>query len=272
MANGLNTEEIGDTADYEYNFHEGTNTPIVPNYIPGRVQWTYATSINAGSTSKFCQTYPVHFTLSADKTYRSRKMDGTTYSSTYTPTKDVVMFGLLTVYFDNDGLPQSWHITAMSSDVWKSAQMRKQDMGEDTKPAGGQGPQRIGKYDPLGNLIKSSGSGGALVNPLNTPGFVIYKMTSTQFNQFMEKVYSEAALPNWYLGIINQSGGGGGVIDWDKVQSVLPSTVGSGLTNTDNIRDVIAFPKTASASCLMSEAPNTVDSKQLDELGISLKD
>lgn len=44
------------------------------------------------------------------------------------------------------------------------------------------------------------------------------------------------------------------------------------LSNTDNIRDVIAFPKTASASCLMSEAPNMVDVKQLDELGISLKD
>ena len=44
------------------------------------------------------------------------------------------------------------------------------------------------------------------------------------------------------------------------------------LTNTDNIRDVIAFPKTASASCLMSEAPNKVDIKQLDELGITLKD
>ena len=44
------------------------------------------------------------------------------------------------------------------------------------------------------------------------------------------------------------------------------------LSGTDNIRDVIAFPKTASASCLMSDAPNTVDSKQLDELGISMKD
>ncbi len=40
------------------------------------------------------------------------------------------------------------------------------------------------------------------------------------------------------------------------------------LTNTENIRDVIAFPKTASASCLMSEAPNNVDSKQLNELYI----
>ena len=40
------------------------------------------------------------------------------------------------------------------------------------------------------------------------------------------------------------------------------------LANTDNIRDVIAFPKTASASDLMSECPNTVDQKQLDELHI----
>ncbi len=42
------------------------------------------------------------------------------------------------------------------------------------------------------------------------------------------------------------------------------------LTGTENIRDVIAFPKTASASCLMSECPSNVDKKQLDELKISL--
>ena len=44
------------------------------------------------------------------------------------------------------------------------------------------------------------------------------------------------------------------------------------LAGTDNIRDVVAFPKTASASDLMSEAPNIVDTKQLNELGIKLKD
>ena len=43
------------------------------------------------------------------------------------------------------------------------------------------------------------------------------------------------------------------------------------LSGTDNIREVIAFPKTASASCLMSECPNTVSDKQLDELGIKVK-
>ena len=42
------------------------------------------------------------------------------------------------------------------------------------------------------------------------------------------------------------------------------------LTNTNNVRDVVAFPKTASASCLMSEAPNIVDEKQLKELGIKI--
>lgn len=43
-------------------------------------------------------------------------------------------------------------------------------------------------------------------------------------------------------------------------------------TNTENIRDVIAFPKTASASDLMSEAPNTVDPLQLKELHIKISE
>ena len=40
------------------------------------------------------------------------------------------------------------------------------------------------------------------------------------------------------------------------------------LTDTTNIRDVIAFPKTQSASCLLTDAPNSVDEDQLEELFI----
>lgn len=44
------------------------------------------------------------------------------------------------------------------------------------------------------------------------------------------------------------------------------------LTGTENIRDVIAFPKTASASDLMTDAPNIVEQKQLNDLGILVEE
>ena len=45
------------------------------------------------------------------------------------------------------------------------------------------------------------------------------------------------------------------------------------LTNSQSIRDIIAFPKTQKASCLLTEAPSKVFSeKQLNELGIRLLD
>lgn len=43
------------------------------------------------------------------------------------------------------------------------------------------------------------------------------------------------------------------------------------LTGSDSIRDVIAFPKTQKATCLLSDAPNEVDDRQLQDLGIRLR-
>jgi len=44
------------------------------------------------------------------------------------------------------------------------------------------------------------------------------------------------------------------------------------LSHSESIRDVIAFPKTQKGTCLMTDAPSRVDSKQLDELWIKVKE
>ncbi len=44
------------------------------------------------------------------------------------------------------------------------------------------------------------------------------------------------------------------------------------LSGSSSIRDVIAFPKTQKATCLMTEAPNTVSARQLRELGLRLRE
>ncbi len=56
---------------------------------------------------------------------------------------------------------------------------------------------------------------------------------------------------------------GGIALGWDRIVALM--------AGESNIREVIAFPKTASAVDLMCDAPATVDPEQLDELGIQIK-
>ncbi len=56
---------------------------------------------------------------------------------------------------------------------------------------------------------------------------------------------------------------GGMAIGFDRLVAIM--------SGVDSIREVIAFPKTSSASCLMTNAPSGVDDVQLKELGLSLR-
>jgi hypothetical protein len=42
------------------------------------------------------------------------------------------------------------------------------------------------------------------------------------------------------------------------------------MTGAPSLRDVISFPKTASASCLLTSAPSVVDARQVRDLGLAL--
>ena len=55
---------------------------------------------------------------------------------------------------------------------------------------------------------------------------------------------------------------GGIGLGFDRLMAII--------CGTDSIRDVIAFPKTTSGSCLVSEAPSELDESQLKELKIKL--
>lgn len=181
----------------DLNFRDTQGNFLVINNRITINQREQTSSYPAGTQSIFAQSYPVHFVLNAGQHIGSKEMNGemsTRASDSFTPTKNTAFFGVLTVKYDNDGFPSSWVITALEDTVWKSARRRQNDYGDDTTPSGGQGPQKIGKFNPRSTITKAK-NGGILTDPTAHKGFVIYKMSTSVFNRFMETLYTESASP-----------------------------------------------------------------------------
>lgn len=181
----------------DLNFKDTQGNFLVKNTTITINQRAQNSSYPAGTQSIFAQSYPVHFVLPAGTHIGSKDMNqemATGSEDSFTPTKNTAFFGVLTVKYDDDGFPASWVITAMEDTMWKSARRRQNDYGADTTPSGGQGPQKIGKFNPRGTITKAK-NGGILTDPTAHKGFVIYKMSTAVFTRFMETLYTESAAP-----------------------------------------------------------------------------
>lgn len=199
--------------------------------------------------SRRAQTYPVAFTVPKGTTLPAGSSSSSYPAITFG--EDTQMLGIMCVRFNAYGAPDKLSLQVMSKNMWaaKSATSGA-GAGSDTVPTGGKGKQTTSKYDPRKTITKNT-SGGILIDPTTSAGFVIYRFTPSEFSEFLTKVYTETALPTIQRSII-----GIGSAAWEQQYDVnIPTSVG-GWSNTENIVFVktspVAFPVTYKALSKLS--------------------
>ncbi|MEZ7823824.1 MAG: aspartate--tRNA ligase [SAR324 cluster bacterium] len=129
---------------------------------------------------------------------------------------------------------------------------------DDLEKYGEQYPEKIRSraYDVVLNGVEIGGGSIRIHREdIQTKIFRLLKLTDEEIESkfgFLMKALSYGAPPH-----------GGIALGFDRIMMFL--------LKTDSIRDVIAFPKTQKAGCLMTDAPSEVETEQLDELHIRVK-
>ncbi|RTZ85057.1 MAG: aspartate--tRNA ligase [SAR324 cluster bacterium] len=129
---------------------------------------------------------------------------------------------------------------------------------DDLEKYGEQDPEKICSraYDVVLNGVEIGGGSIRIHREdIQNKVFRLLKLTDEEIESkfgFLMKALSYGAPPH-----------GGIALGFDRMMMFL--------LKTDSIRDVIAFPKTQKAGCLMTDAPSAVETEQLDELHIRVK-
>ena len=129
---------------------------------------------------------------------------------------------------------------------------------DDLEKYGEQDPEKICSraYDVVLNGVEIGGGSIRIHREdIQKKVFRLLKLTDEEIESkfgFLMKALSYGAPPH-----------GGIALGFDRIMMFL--------LKTDSIRDVIAFPKTQKAGCLMTDAPSAVETEQLDELHIRVK-
>lgn len=192
------------------------------------VYWGTGSSRLPGGTDTsitYCNSYPVSFMIPK----------GTIISGVTLP-KNASFYGVMSVAFNGYGLPENFIVQALSSEMWSISSGAGNNFGPDSLPSGGKGKQKKGGDDPRKTITKNT-SGGLLTDPTASAGFVIYKFTPAEFTEFMNKVYTETALPvvggawSGTLREITYTGEG-----------IIKDLIHTGWSNTENIVFVKTSP------------------------------
>lgn len=198
------------------------NSPIIG--------WGSGASVWPGTDTSitYANSYPVAFMIPKD-----------TVISGHTITKNTTFYGVMSVSFDNYGQPNSFIVQAMSSEMWSVKSGAGNSAGSDSEPTGGHGKQQKGGYNPQKSITKNT-SGGLLTNPTSAAGFVIYQFTPSEFTAFLNKVYTETALPavsDFWTGALS------GMLSSSPLGSAVAAKFfNTGWSNTENLVFVKTSP------------------------------